>query len=42
MVDAEKRLLGFDPKFILDICKEYLAGQWLTVSLNEFEYKPLT
>ena len=42
MVDAEKRLEGFDPESVLEICREYLAGPWTSVTLNDFQYEPLT
>lgn len=42
MVDAEARLEGFDPQNILKTCQDYLAGPWSTVTLEQFDYKPLT
>lgn len=42
MVDAEKRLEGFDPVSMMNTCRDYLAGPWASVTPETFHYKALT
>jgi len=38
MVDVSERLKGFDPHFVLSLCRDFLGGPWESATINDFKY----